>query len=350
MSFLCNLARYTKQWRYVVMAILVYSFIFGMRYNVGVDHLAYLDSYKIASISEYNINSFHYEYGFRFLMMFLIGMNAHFAWFFAAISFLQLFLVFYSVKSFRSLYPFLVFTFMVGCVWLSFANGLRQELAFCIFVFAISFIEKRQWLWYYIMIVFAMSMHKTALLLVVFYPLFEYKKEWFKNKNIQLGLVFIAVVIGNVGIIQNYVGQLEVYAAYLGYEDYFLDRYADKIYQAIERKGIGYYVILTTNVILVWLSTNCKNYFNCKYLFYIYDLYFVGVLMNYAFEGSQLLQRINYYFYGFAFIVGAFTLLYAKYNDKTKYYLLKSMYTLTFVATMYRMEENSSLFRFFWQV
>lgn len=350
MYLLSNVAKYTKQWRYVTIAILIYSIIFGMRYGVGVDQLVYLESYTSASISTYNINYYNYEFGFRFLIMFLIGMDAHFAWFFGIIAFIQLYLVFLSVKPYQAIYPFLIFTFMAGCVWLSYANGLRQQLAFCIFVFAISFIEKKQWWWYYIMIVLAISMHKTAILLAAFYPLFLYKTEWFNNKTIQLGLLLGALIIGKIGIIQNYIDNLEVYATYIGYEHYFLDRYNELMYHAIERKGVGYYILLVTNITLIWLSTNYKHYFKSKYLYYIYNLYFVGVLLNYAFEGSQLFQRINYFFYGFSYIVGAFALLYAKRSNRKMFLILITMYILTFIATMYRMEDNTSLFKFFWQV
>lgn len=349
MSLCCNQAKNTGKWGYVIFAILVYSVVFGMRYDVGVDQLAYLESYKSASINSYNINSSHYESGFRFLMMSLIDMEAHFAWFFGIVAFLQLFLVFASVKPHRDVYPFLTFTFMIGCIWLTYANGLRQQLAFCFFALSILFVERKQWWWYYVMIALAMSMHKTAVLLVLFYPLLRYNTEWFKNERIQVGLLLVAIVIGNMGFIQNYLGQLESYAMLLGYEDYFQNQYSEKMYAAIERKGIGYYVLLLTNIILIWFSAKYKKYFKSEYVSYIYNLYFLGILMNYAFAGSSLLQRINYYFYGFGYIVGAFALLYAKKKNKYMYWVLGAMYILTFAATMFRMEDNTALFRFFWQ-
>ena len=350
MYFLCKKAQQTTRWEYVIFAILVYSVVFGMRYDVGVDQLAYLESYKSASINSYNINSSHYESGFRFLMMSLIDMEAHFAWFFGIVAFLQLFLVFASVKPHRDVYPFLTFTFMIGCVWLTYANGLRQQLAFCFFALSVLFVEKKQWLLYYLMIALAMSMHKTAILLVLFYPLLRFKEEWFKNEKLQIGLLLVAIVIGEMGFVQNYLGQLETYASLLGYEDYFQDRYSEKMYKEIARRGIGYYVLLITNFILIWHSSKYKEYFKSKYVYYIYNLYFIGVLMKYAFAGSHLLQRINYYFYGFEFIVAAFALLYARKSNKKMYWMLSAMYVLTFAAIMFRMEDNTALFRFFWQI
>lgn len=350
MLLCCKQAKKTGRWGYVIFAVLVYSVVFGMRYDVGVDQLAYLESYKSSSINPFNINYYHYESGFRLLMMSLIDRGAHFAWFFGVIAFMQLFLVFSSIRPHRDVYPFLVFTFMMGCIWLTYANGLRQQLAFCFFALSVLFVERKQWWWYYVMVALAISMHKTAVLLVLFYPLLRYNEEWFKNEKVQIGLLLVAIVIGNMGFIQNYLGQLETYATLLGYEDYFQNQYSEKMYEAIERKGIGYYVLLLTNIILVWFSTKYKQYFKSKYVSYIYNFYFLGVLMNYAFAGSQLLQRINYYFYGFGFIVGAFALLYAKKNNKKTYWVLGAMYVLTFAATMFRMEDNTALFRFFWQV
>lgn len=350
MFALCKRIKHTVSWTDIIIIAFIYSVIFGLRYDVGADYLSYFESYRSVSISSYNINYYNYEVGFRSMILFLTSLNIHYAWFFGIVAFLQLFLILGSVRTYHKVYQYLIFTFMIGCVWLSFANGLRQELAFCCFAMALSFVEKKQYYWYYALIVLAISVHKTAILLVLFYPLLRCKLEWLKNKKIQILLLSSAVIIGNIGIIQDYIAYLENYATFLGYGDYFQDRYSDIMFSNVERKGIGYYVLLITNIILIWYSPKYKHFYNSNFIYYIYNLYFVGVLMNYAFEGSQLFQRINYYFYGFNFIVGAFALFYTKQKNIKIYRVLFAMYILTFIATMYRMEENTALFRFYWQV
>lgn len=349
MYFLCIQAKYSCRWIYVVLAILIYAVIFGLRYDVGADYLSYLESYKNTLISTYNINYYHYEPGFRFLIISLVYLKAHFSCFFGIVAFIQLYLIFSSIRPYRNIYPYLVLTFMLGCVWLSYANGLRQQLAFCLFALAIFFVERKKFVRYSIIVLLAVSMHKTAIILFLLYPLLQYKTDWFKKEKIQLLILLGAIIIGNLGVIQNYITNLENYATYFGYEDYFQDRYSDIIYSGEVKKGIGYYVLLIINIVLICNSTKYKQYYNCKHIYYIYNLYFIGVIMKYAFEGSQLLQRINYYFYGFDFIIGAIALFYAKKMNVAMYRILIIMYLLTFIATMYRMEDNTALFRFYWQ-
>ena len=294
----------------------------------------------------------HYESGFRFIMMTLIGWEAHFSYFFGIIAFLQLYLIFRSVKNDPEVYPFLVFTFMFGCVWLTYANGLRQQLAFCLFALAILFVEKSRWLFYYITIAISISMHSSAVLLALIYPLLKLKKDWLENVNVQtqILLLFIAIIVGNINVVQKYFGLLETYASFLGYERYFLDKYDDITYSPTVQKGVGYYVMLLINFILVWKSVLFKEFFDRKYIYYIYNLYYVGVLLTYSFMGNQLIWRLNYYFYGFSYIVGAYALLYAKENEKRTYWTLLGLYILIFVGTMFRSDSNTSLFRFYWQI
>ena len=349
MSILACEARRTNTWFPIIIAVLIYSVVFGMRYKVGVDYMGYLNDYKYVAYSIENINDTYYEPGFRFIMVTLSNLKAHFSWFFGVVAFIQLYLVFASVKSFSRIYPFLLITFMFSCVWLTYANGLRQQLAFCIFAFALSYIVKKQWLYYYIAIAISISMHNSAGLLLLIYPLLQYKKEWFVNVKLQLILLLIAFIIGNLSFLQNYLGLLESYVSVFGYERYFLDTHEEAIYKPLERKGIGYYVILLLNILLVWNSANFKKYFNCKYLYYIYNLYFIGLLTRFAFITTLIIQRINYYFYGFVYIVGAFALLYAKDTNKRLYWFFLMLYLLIFIATLYRCESNTSLFRFYWQ-
>lgn len=352
MSLIASKARKEDSWFYIIIAVLIYSIVFGMRYKVGVDYMSYFNDYKYASFSTYNLMRTHYEPGFQFIMLTLIGFKAHFSWFFGVVAFLQLYLVFKSLKDDPDIYQFLVFTFIIGCVWLTYANGLRQQLAFCLFAYSLCFVEKNKWLLYYIIIAISISIHNSATVLAIMYPILRYNEDWFKNINtkIQLLSLFIAIILGNIGIVQKYFGLLETYASFLGYGRFFSEAYDGAVYTPLERKGIGYYVTLLLNVILVANSTRYKEYFDKKYVYYIYNLYFIGVLLFYSCMGSLFIWRLNYYFYGFAYIVGAYAILYAKNNSKYLYYSLVGMYMLIFIATMYGNISNTSLFRFYWQV
>ena len=351
MFSLCKEASRKKIDVLVFFAIFIYAVVFGIRYGVGVDYFAYLQEYTFMLRSPIAIQESYFEPGFLMIIRMLSFFEAHFSIFFGVIAFLQLYLVFKAVKCTPYIYPYLTFTFMIGCVWLSFGNGLRQELAFCFFIFSLIFVEKRSLLMHYLCIALAISMHNSAIILLPFYFILQYKKEWFLNVKIQIIAFFIAFLLGNINIIQNYLVYLEGVFSFLEYDNYLDDRYADKLMNLSIQKGIGFYVILSIDILLVTLSNRYKKYFeNFSYVKLIYNFYFIGVLLKYSFLYSQLIQRVNYYFYGFQFIVASYVLYYLSKNNKKMFLILLFLYVLLFIGTLSKMEDNTSLYRFFWEV
>lgn len=349
MFLLCKSANKENNWGYVFLAVIVYAIVFGCRYGVGKDFFTYEFIYYAA------LNGFieipNWEIGFIFIIKTLAKLRLHSSIFFGVIAFLQLILVFASVKKDRYVYAYLVFTYMIGCIWLAFSNGLRQELAFCFFVFALAFTDKKEWAKHYFFIVMAISMHNSAYLLLMFYPILLYKKEWFTNTKLQLALLILSYLIGESKLLSQYLFLFDEifsinaisdsYGVYLGYED--------KLYSEVT-KGLGYYIILLVDIILVANSTKIKKYICSNYLTVIYNFFFIGVILKHALIESHLIQRVNYYFYGFQFIVAAYALYYFYKSMSYKYFnLLLSLYMLTFVANMLKMESHTALFRFFWE-
>lgn len=350
MFLLCKSAFKENEWGYVVSAVLIYAVIFGCRYGVGKDFFAYEYIYN-CTLDGLLANIPDWEFGFMSILKTLAKFRLHSSCFFGVIAFLQLILIFASVKKDKYVYTYLVFTYMIGCVWLAFSNGLRQELAFCFFAFALTFADKKEWYKHYSIILMAISMHNSAYLLLLFYPILILKKEWFANVKFQLSILILAYLIGESKLLSQYLFLFDEvlsidafsdsYGAYLGYED--------KLYSEVT-KGLGYYIFLLMDIILVAHSTKIKKYTSNNYLIVIYNFYFIGTILRHAFIDSHLIQRVNYYFYGFQFILAAYSLYYFYQSRSYKYfYLLLSLYVLTFVATMSKMEDNTALFRFFWE-
>ena len=341
--------QYNHKYRYVLyfIAILIYAVCFGCRYGVGFDHLYYLKNYQNLQMLKDQVAS---DYGFYSLMQLCKGMNLHYAFFFSLIAFLQLFFVFYSLKKFQNVYSYVVFTFMIGCVWLSFNNGLRQELAFTIFALGVASIANRNLLRYCILIACASLMHKSAILLFPLYFLYSTSRNgWFKNVKWQLILVAIAFVLGINMTSIDFMKQLESVLAYFHYDVYLSDEMSGYSIQGYSF-GLGSLILLLIDILIVVYSNYCKGYYSSTQLNIMYDCYFVGLLIKCAFINSPLVQRVNYYFYGFQFIVAAFILGYLVNTKNNNRYVFIGLYILVFLATLLRMEENTSLFKFFWQI
>ena len=339
-----------NQWNNIIIALIFYTVIFGFRYNVGMEYPAYLAGYKNQGLSIYSYGEI-YEPGFSFIIKFLNSIHAHFSIFFGLIAFIQIYYVFKAFKCNFKLYPYLIYTFMFGCVWLDFNNGLRQILALCFFIYSIALLDKKHWFRScLIYTLVGMSMHKSAIILIILCVLLKYKDEWFNNLKFQFIAFLTAYIIGNIGFVQQFIGQFDLILSYMQY-DHYLER--DDLEHMIEKevsRGIGFYGILCTDILLVVYSNKIKKYLlDNLYFKRIYNLFFIGILIRYAFLTSMMIQRVNVYFYYFKFIVAAYALYYAKKNNKYLFIALIFLYLLFFVGILSSMEINRSMYMFFWQ-
>lgn len=340
----------------VVFAMILFSVIFGMRYNVGVDHLSYLKDYE--ELKLYHISDQRYELGYVFVANLFASLSLHYSIFFTFLAYIQIFFLFLAFRNYRDVLPFVAMTLILGCVFLTLMNGMRQQIAFCIFIFSIEYIRSKKLIIYLMLIFLAVLFHKTALLLLPIYFLFQIKGFHFNNIKVQLILLILALIILYINVFEDLFNSLDVLINLFGYDKYIdlIDK-NDSLLNSLDRdRGVGFYIILMIDVILIANSNNVKFYFKDTIFPIIYDLYFFGVVYGYITNGSNLLSRPNDYFFGFKFIVAAFSLLYyfrrkdSGKRDKALFYILLGLYVLTFAGVMFRMKENTAFFTFFWQV
>ena len=116
---------------------LIFGFIAGARYDVGVDHLAYLSDYNLSSFIDHNDNI---EPLFWFFTKFLSGLGFHYFFYFAIIAIVQIGLIYASLKSNKQLIPYVGALVMLGPYFLNWMNGIRQTLVSCLFVYLVSVI------------------------------------------------------------------------------------------------------------------------------------------------------------------------------------------------------------------
>lgn len=350
MYVLCYYASKQNKWWAVVVALIIYSIIFGLRYGVGVDFFGYLNIYEKFRLSGGDILLREdFEEGFLFIIKQLGYRNIHYGWFFGIIAFLQIFLVFYSVKKDKYIYPFLVITFFLGCSWLNFANGLRQILVMCLFFVSLRYATNKQFIWYYLFLCLAVLFHTSAIVLFLIYPLLWFKEEWFSNIKLQMFLLVLSLCLMRFDIILYLVDYIERGAILLGYDSFFEKRYADRVLREHISLGIGFYINLFIDIICIIFSTEVKHWFRHRFIVYIYNLYFVGTLLFYIFINSAIIGRLNYYFYGFRFLFAAYVLYYLFYKRREFFYILLALFFLTYVAVLYRAESNTAMYLFNWQ-
>lgn len=166
-----------KIYYYIVILILI--LFAGIRFNVGVDYNNYVNLFKDI-IYGYDV---HTEISFNYIVNFINLFSGSYQILFLfyaimTILFMSKFFHFFSNNKMLSLY--LYFSFPV--FYLASFNGIRQILAVAIFAYALKFIVKENFLKYFLLILLATAIHKSAILLLPLY--------WFINKTIGIKLYF----------------------------------------------------------------------------------------------------------------------------------------------------------------
>lgn len=351
----CNRLQRVPRSNIPILAIIIFSIVFGVRYNVGIDHLSYLEMYQTYRYGRFELDT---EWGFAAVIKLFSWLECHFSIFFFALAFLELYLVFYALKKYPKQHALILIVFFLLTHFLNFMNGIRQELAFCFWMVAIQSLSYKRF-WHYILFLgLGVLFHFSAIILFPIYLLYTVKDSYFNNVKVQLIITFCAIVVSLVlkptEIIFGLVAEIAKMMGYYGYVGMVIEGNTEFL-EASRGLGLGYLVIMSFNAINIYLSKNVKQYFNDRQYNIMYDLYFFGVIYMYLTNGSIALQRINYYFYNFNFVIGAFTLYYLL-KHKTKknlllFCVLIFLYVLFFSAIIvFRGAESCAIYNTFWSI
>lgn len=332
----------------VLSPLICFAVVFGMRYGVGTDYLTYLDIYNT---EEYANN---YEWGFKWITMFFAKNNFHFSVYFTVFAFLQVFFFFSAFKDERYLYPYLAFVLFAGGYYLAWMNAIRQDLAACIFIYSIKYIIQNKFFKYLTWCLIAALFHRSAIILIVLYPLLKNGRDYLKSISLQLIILGVALFLYYSGFrIEYYFGpQIEAFTHWIRYGFYTIEIISNTLIET--NTGIGFLLAVIIDVIIILYSDKMKNYFNSKLFVIIYILYFVGIIAEIVVAGSIVLARPFRYFTYFKLIVAGYLIYYLFKNAKLSFnqlvlFLVVVLYCMLFGALLYRGETNTSQFQFFWQ-
>lgn len=332
----------------VLFPLFCFAIVFGMRQGVGVDHLGYLNNF----ISGENID--RYELGFKWLTILAAEINLHYTVYFGIWAFLQVFFFFYAFKDERFLFPYLAFVLFTGGYFLAWMNGIRQDLAACIFIYAFKFINQKRFWKYLLWCALAFLFHKSAIILVALYPVLRNGRDYFKSTQLQLVFFFAALLVFYSGFnIENFFSsQIEIISKWLQYDYYTLDEILNKV--SVINTGIGFILAAVIDLIIILFSKTIKQYFSSKKFINIYTLYYIGTIVLIIIGDSNILARPFRYLIYFKLIVVAYLIYYLFHTAKLSFnqvifFLILLIYFSLFAALLYRGESNTAKFVFFWQ-
>ena len=337
-----------------IIPIIAFTFVFGCRYDVGIDYLHYLQMYEIGTDKES-------EPLFRYFTEYMSSQGYHFAFYFSLWACIQISLIYYALRNHRYLFPYMAFFLIFGMFFMSMMNVIRQQLAACVFMVAISFIADKKLVKYLLCVLIASIFHRSAILLLVVYPVLAWKNDWFKARGLQLLLYFAAIIV-SIRFADQFIALLEEpFALFTGMTDYedsyhftTLGKEKDSIARFGNNSGFGLYTNIILTVPIILLSNKMREFYNSPYFNIVYFLFFISIIAGHLFGSSIILNRPFVYVINFRFVMYAFFSYYCvKKKEGINQLLLLGFVLIHFAIFLNQITNgvvNKSRFLFFWDV
>lgn len=329
----------------ITLAVLIYSIVFGMRFGVGTDHLSYYMEYQTREFGSY-------EVGYSFIANTFRTLGLPFPFYFGFIAFIQLFPFFFVFRKFKhDIYLYLVFALIFSVVWLSLCNGLRQWVAVGLIFWAFQYLNRKEWWKYILIVLFSTLFHTSAFVMLIMVP-YAFLNPVFNNSKVKLVILAISVFAGySIGAnqwfdtVDNFLTLLTTTSTDR-YDAYVAQGFFEEEDSAL---GIGYFLNTITCFAFIAYSEKAKSFYKNRWISLLFEFYFIGCCLDFILQSVHVLHRINLYLFGWCFVIYALSIYSAvKQKDVMWKRILILLVFLSFPANLYRADENTSQFYFYW--
>jgi len=270
---------------YFWLSVVTFTLLVGLRFNVGNDYNTYL---------------MHLTYGYgvdrlepfsRYTMEYFLANKIWPHYWFMLCAAIQIFFFLLGLKDLKKLMPYVYFFFMF--YFLSFyISGIRQANAISCVFFAFSFIKERKLIPYLILILFAFLNHKSALLALPVYWIFNL--DVFFSRKVQLIIILIGFFVGQT-IVSYLIENYGYYLSIFGY-DYLSSQIKDNEMKVEIESGWGMLFNYIVYLVVVAYSKKLHAYFKDKNFTIFYNLFLFSVFAYGFTMQDQYLARIMGFF------------------------------------------------------
>lgn len=297
---------------YVGLMLLVFTFVFGLRYNVGIDYENYLYALKHHEYEEL-------EFIFRWVSKFFTIFELPTWLYFSLWAFIQFFFFLFAFKDEKKIYPYLVIVLFLGQYFMLWMNVIRQDTATCIVMCMISYLIIKDYKKYILLACVALGFHTSSLMMTLCLLAFIWKKDYLKIPIIvQLALLLVSfyVFASNINVLGDIDLLLNVYLSDTTYDKYSYGA----ILNTTEENVIGgtLYVNTLIDVLCIAYSEKMKKFYNNDKFTICYNLYFIGAILGLLFGFSFILLRPVRYFRFFKLVIVAYLLNYLHCQKSTR--------------------------------
>lgn len=299
---------------YISLSIIIFAFFSGVRYDVGVDYLSYLADFKKIVLYNDNVYAFNsyferFEKGYLLVSAFFLNLGLKFPFVFGVYAFIQITCIYYVYKKDDFIYPYIGFCLIAVGEYFMWMNAIRQIVAFSFFVVAIKFALERKIIYYLLFGVLAWLMHKSAIVLIIFYPIIHLYDHKLPNIKFQILIFILSYLLSQLHIFSYLSGAVEWALSFMGD---FGERYAkeDLLLSADKdlRFGLRALIMLILNFIVIIKSHVLAALFKSKLFYITYNFFFWGIIFQQLFIDNHHFTRFTIYFSSFNFLIYSYLL------------------------------------------
>lgn len=352
----CRLGKYWSSmnqgslWRdrYIIILILTFTFVCAIRYRVGADCESYAMGYLQGNYDDNRGQSI--EPIFMFVSSSFRALNLPRAFFLGFWAYIEIYFLCKSIYNRRYLLPYVGLLLILGPYFLTLCNGIRQAAVGCIFVYAVAvLIDKNAILRYIILILICCGIHSSAAILIFFIPIIWYNH--IPNRWLSVLLILLSVILGQVDVVGEYLGQGKDILEYLGYSSY-ADNY--DAYLSAESTITSYgprrIVQLLLYLLIAWFSNDVDKYYNRDRFYRVSYLMFLIYVCatEILFSQTILFIRPFLYFMLYVLICSGYLLNYLKRKSKLLYIaalIVASSYLIIDNIASFHIPNEASLYK-----
>ena len=286
--------------------VFLFTFVFGIRYGVGVDYFSYkeiYEGYKVGDLFD-EIG----EWSFYLICDICHQLDLSVPAFFSILSFLQILFLYLAFRKKKIVLSYSILAlFLTGIGISGFNNIIRQAIAFCIFVYSLTFIERKKILGYCLCILLAFSFHFSAIILFPIYFLFNKGQSYIQSVKLQIIIVLCCYCISWLNIGSIISSKIEYLSMFLNYDGYFNTHFVEA-----KNRSIFDIVIFIINILLVCYYKVVKQYYNDRLFEIIYTLFYISICLGYVLIDIHIIWRVLVYFSYLKFILFGYYMFFFK--------------------------------------
>ena len=301
---------------YLVPVSLI-SLIIGLRYDVGVDYLAYKEIYETRFVGGFNESLENIEFLYAVISFCCYKFGMPYYLLFVIMAFIPFYFYYKSFHCFRYLFPYATyFLISLGILFL-YLNIQRQAIAFFILLYSVNYIIKKRLFFFLLCCLIAAGFHVTSFYFIPCFLFYYFPQRQLLSSN------FLVFVYTLTWLFSSYLQHFlfEMITPFLS------GRYATYLeimneWEMEGGSGIGLIILHLVDIILI-LNSSILFYKYRQERFDIYfRIYFVGTIIANIAGVNMVLSRLPFCFTSMKIIVASFFVCYVlsiwRYNNFLK--------------------------------